>query len=277
MPRSMMVGLDGSAFSKAAVELGIQWAKRFDAMLVGLGIIDEPTIVKPEPMPLGGAAFKKDLSETLLAEARRRIESILESFALRCAEAQVSCKLLEDVGGPAEQIMLEAQRYDLILLGRQTYFHFETQHQPDDTLREVVKNSPRPVVAVPDVMRQGSSTVIAYDGSLQAARTLQAFCGLGLAEMQPLHVVSVHSEHLTAARQADRAIDYLSFHKLQAKAHPIASSEDPAEVVAKQLDALDAGLLVMGAYGKRTLSEFLFGSMTRSILKHASTPVFLYH
>lgn len=277
MPRSIMVGLDGSAFSKAAVELGIEWAQRFDLMLVGLGIIDEPTIVKPEPMPLGGAAFKKDLTETLLAEARRRVDGLLETFALRCAESQVSCKLLEDVGGPAEQIMLEAQRYDLIMLGRETYFHFETQHQADDTLREVVKNSPRPVVAVPDAVRQGQATVIAYDGSLQAARTLQAFCGAGLAELQPLHVVSVHSEHLTAAKQADRAIDFLSFHDIRAESHPIASSEEPAEVVMKQLDALNAGLLVMGAYGKRTLAEFLFGSMTRKILKEASTPVFLYH
>lgn len=277
MPRSILIGLDGSAYGKAAVELGIEWAKRFDLMLVGLGVIDEPTIVKPEPMPLGGAAFKKDLSETLLAEARRRIEALLEAFTLRCAEANVSCKLLEDVGGPAEQIMLEAQRYDLIMLGRQTYFHFETQHQPDDTLREVVRNSPRPVVAVPDVTRHGKTTVVAYDGSLQAARTLQAFCGLGLDALQPLHIVSVHADHLEAARRADRAIDFLSFHEIRAQAHAVASSDPPAKVILKQLDALDAGLLVMGAYGQPTLKEFIFGSMTRTILKEASTPVFLYH
>jgi nucleotide-binding universal stress UspA family protein len=33
-----------------------------------------------------------------------------------------------------EQIVLEAQRYDLVLLGQQTYFHFETQEGPGDTL-----------------------------------------------------------------------------------------------------------------------------------------------
>ncbi|HET6170530.1 MAG TPA: universal stress protein, partial [Terracidiphilus sp.] len=185
--------------------------------------------------------------------------------------------LLEDVGQPAEQIMLEAQRYDLIMLGRETNFRFETQQGPDDAMHEVVKNSPRPVVSVRAGRRVGSSVVAAYDGSVQAARTLQAFCGLGLGDFQPLHVVSVHPDHLEAARCADRAVDFLSFHNLRAQPHPIASTEGPAEVVLKQLDALDARLLVMGAYGKRTFKEFFFGSTTRTILKEASTPVFLYH
>ena len=277
MPRSILVGLDGSAYGNAAVELGIEWAKQFNLMVVGLGIIDEPSIMQPEPVSLGGTAFKKDRSEAMLAEARHKVETLLEAFALRCADAGVASKLLEDVGAPADQIMLEAQRYDLIMLGRQTYFRFETQLSPDDTLREVVKNSPRPVIAVPDVYRRGKSVVVAYDGSLQAARTLQAYCGLGLGAFQPLHIVSVHTDHLQAARCADRAVDYLSHHNLRAQPHAIASSEAPAQVVLKQLDALNASMLVMGAYGEPTLKEFIFGSMTRTILKEASTPVFLYH
>ena len=36
--------------------------------------------------------------------------------------------MLEDVGMPHEQIELQAQRYDLILMGQeQTRFHFETR------------------------------------------------------------------------------------------------------------------------------------------------------
>jgi nucleotide-binding universal stress UspA family protein len=47
MLKSVLIGLDGSDYSTAAVELGIRWAKQFDALLVGLGIIDEPTIRGP--------------------------------------------------------------------------------------------------------------------------------------------------------------------------------------------------------------------------------------
>lgn len=52
MLRSILVGVDGSAYSVAAMELGIRWEQRFDALLVGLGVIDEPTIPSPEAVPL---------------------------------------------------------------------------------------------------------------------------------------------------------------------------------------------------------------------------------
>ena len=37
MLKSILVGLDGSPSSGAAVELGIQWAKQFNALLGGIG------------------------------------------------------------------------------------------------------------------------------------------------------------------------------------------------------------------------------------------------
>ncbi|HUY90286.1 MAG TPA: universal stress protein [Pirellulales bacterium] len=277
MPRTILVGLDGSPYSKAAVELGISWAKHWDAMLVGMGVIDEPSILQPEAVPVGAASAKKTQSDFLLADSRRKVEGLLEEFALRCANANVSCKLLEDVGSPAAQIVQEAQRYDMIMLGRRTYFRFETQTNQDETLHELIKLSPRPVVAVPDVSHRGEALVVAYDGSLQAARMLQAFCSLGFGKLGPLHIVSIHPDHLEAAKCADRAMDYLSFHKIRAQPHPIASYEPPAEVMLKQIEALNAGLLAMGAYGQTTIKEFLFGSMTRTILSEANAPVFLYH
>ena len=277
MPRSILVGLDVSSYAAAAVELWIEWARRFDAVLVGLGIIDQPTICKPEPVSVGGMAYKEPRDQSLLADARRTVERLLEGFSLRCAEAGVSSKVLEDVGLPAEQIMLEAQRYDLILLGQQTYFHFETQARADETLRNVVKHCPRPVVAVPDQPRGGKALVVAYDGSLQAARTLQAFQGVGLDGSQDVHIVSVDADHAQAARHADRALEFLRFHGTTAFAHPVATTDPPAEVILEHLQRLDAGMLVMGAYGRPVLKEFFFGSVTRSVLAKYTVPLFLYH
>lgn len=276
MLRSILVGLDGSAYSTAAVDLGIRWAQKSNAMLVGLAVIDEPTICNPEPVPIGGSSFKKHRDDALLADARRKVELFLERFALRCAEAGVACKLLEDVGLPSEQILLEAQRYDLILLGKQTYYHFGTQGHPDETLTNVLKNSPRPVVVVPEHLGNGNCVVVAYDGSLQAARTLQTFQALRLDLSQEVHIVAVHADHGEAVRNADRAIDFLGFHEIKAQRHAITSSS-PASAIIEQVQRLGAGLLVMGAYGKSAFREFFFGSVTRTMLKEQTVPLFLYH
>ena len=66
MLQSLLVGVDGSEYSEAAVELGIRWAQRSGTVLVGLGIIDAPTISKPQPVPLGGSAYKMHRDASLL-------------------------------------------------------------------------------------------------------------------------------------------------------------------------------------------------------------------
>jgi nucleotide-binding universal stress UspA family protein len=277
MLRSILVGLDGSVYSAAAVELGIQWAQHSGAVLVGLGIIDAPTICKPQPVPLGGSAYKVHHDATLLADASHKVEQFLEHCAQRCAEAGVTCQILKDTGLPAEHILLEAQQYDLIMLGQHTFFHFETQDTPDDTLSMVMKQSPCPVVTVPATLPEGRAVLIAYDGSTHATRALHMFQALGLDDSHEVHVVCVdaHQEH--ADRCVERAVTFLQGHNVVAQAHTLATSESYAHALLQYVHQVQAGLLVMGSSGRSTLREFFSGSVTRTMLRESSVPLFLYH
>jgi nucleotide-binding universal stress UspA family protein len=277
MLRSILVGVDGSTYSTAAVELGIQWAQRSGAVLVGLGIIDAPTISKPQPVPLGGSAYKVHHDASLLTDASHKVGQFLEHCARRCAEAEVACQILQDIGLPAEQILLEAQRYDLILLGQHTFFHFETQQQPDDTLHVVLKQSPRPVVAVPATLPAGHVIVVAYDGSPHAARALQMLQIIGLEGSQEVHVVCVDPHQEQADRCVEHAVAFLQSHHIMAHAYALATAAAPARVLLEHVHQVKASLLVMGAYGRSTLREFFSGSVTRTMLQESPVPLFLYH
>ncbi len=278
MLRSILVGLDGSAHAESAMRLGIEWARRVDALLVGIGVIDEPTIAAAQPVMIGGPPYADPIVyRERMADARRQVEQFLGRFALACAQETVACKVLEDVGLPCERIAIEAQRYDLVLLGGRTCFHFETQGRYDDTLSKVLKGSPAPVVVVPESWRRGRSVVVAYDGSPQAARALRAFRESGLDRSLDMHVVSVHAEAKEAARCAERAIDFLRFHGIAAAPHALATRSSPAGAVLEKAQELDADVLVMGAYGRSGLKEFFLGSVTRTVLKESEMPVFLCH
>ncbi len=50
MLRSILVGLDGSDFSESAVELGIDWARRHNALLVGVGVATAESPAATEPV-----------------------------------------------------------------------------------------------------------------------------------------------------------------------------------------------------------------------------------
>jgi nucleotide-binding universal stress UspA family protein len=164
MLKNILIGLDGSAFSASAVELGFRWARQFNAFLIGLGVVDEPSVRDSEAVPSGASGGGSPAAGA--DEARRRVADFLERFAIRCLEARVPAKLVEKVGLPSERILLEAQRYDLVLLGQQSYFQAATHQSPCATLEKVLRNSSRPVVTVPAKLADGTSVVVAYDGSL---------------------------------------------------------------------------------------------------------------
>ncbi|VTR99979.1 universal stress protein [Tuwongella immobilis] len=277
MLKSILIGLDGTAWSSRAIELGIQLAQTHNALLVGQGIIDEPTILGPEPTPLGAGAFKEHADSVRLERAVRQVERYLESFSLKCAEAGVASKPLEDRGSPPQVLLRQAQRFDLLLLGQETHFRFATQESNCETLNRVLHSMPRPVVVVPKRPASGDSILIAYDGSLQSARTLQAFTQLGLASGKSINIVSIHRDVDTAIRCAEIAIDYLNHHGIAAKNLAIESSDSPASVLLDAIAQTNAEMIVSGAYGQSVIREFFLGSVTQTLLAESPVPLFLYH
>jgi nucleotide-binding universal stress UspA family protein len=275
MLRSILVGLDGSDFSEAAVELGIEWVRRHNALLVGIGVsgAEMPNVTGVPVGAVGSPAIQAAPSNDQDSSA---VAELLERFTCRCSNAGVKSETIAATGNPAEAIMLEAQRFDLILMGQRTNF-LRGPAGFDDTLREIVRHSPRPVVSVPEKVPRSTHVLIAYDGSVQAARTVQAYQALDLHHGGELTVISVELDEAEAARRAERAIQFLRSHDIPAAPLALASQFAPAREILDHIEKLDAGLLVMGAYGKQTWREFFLGSTTQTVLRESTTPVLVYH
>jgi nucleotide-binding universal stress UspA family protein len=277
MLKSILVGLDETKFSEAAVELGIAWAQRFDCLLTGVAVICEP-MLRDRTLPEQLHPSYKVAYDQLLHDARERCDQILSKFALRATAAQVSHKLLEDMGLPAEQIAIEAQRYDLIMLGQETHFEFESTTHACQTLHKLLRNPPRPVVAVPPTSLGGEDVLVAYDGSATAARALQAAVETGLLSSGHVHVLSIDAnDKVVASKTAQRAVEFLDFHGVSARSVPIHSGDSPSQLILDEALGRQVGLIVMGAYGHSGIAEWLFGSTTKHIIQHATVPLFLYH
>lgn len=277
MLKGILIVVDGSPAGEAAIVLGLRWAARSGAVVCGLGVVDEPEFRRGEAVPLGAGFYKRHKDEHLVEEEREKISELLVAFAGRCREAGVPHSAIEDVAVPYEAILSEAQRFDLVVLGREVRLRLESGDEDDDTVRLVVKNSPRPVVVVPETAPIGAPVLVAYDGSLQAARTLQAFAALVLARGTDLHVLCAGRDRDEATRWTGVAADYLKLRGVEPSVHPVVSDDPVADVIAEKARQLGAGLIVMGAYGQPVLREFFVGSVTRDLLEKSSVPLFLSH
>ena len=247
MLKSILIGLDGSPSSGAAVELGIQWAKRFNALLVGLGIVDEATIRKPEAALVGETYYNWKQDDELVNDARHGMEQFLEDFSARCTEAAVSFNLLQDTGMPYEEILRESQRYDLVLFGHETHFRLGAVDRPDETLWNVLKREPRPVVIAPPKLEAGSSVVVAYNGSPQADRALQAFQASGLDFGEEVCVLSADDDREEASRQAERAAEFLRLHQINAVRHDLVPVDSVTQTILEEVPTVERPLAGYGS------------------------------
>ena len=275
MLRSVLVALDGSVYSEPAVALAIDWARRSGARLVGLGVLDAPSIQRAEPVPLGAGAYKQARDEAQLADAHRRVVEFLIDFRARGTAAGVPVEVLEDIGEPAARIMREAHRCDVVILARETHFQFETRDRPDETLAQVLRGSPRPVVVVPRELPEGHGVVVAYGGGREAARTLQTFVHLGLSSDEAIELVTIHRDGAEAEAVAHLAGEYLTAHGALHRLHAIVSDAAPVEILLDKVRHVRPRLLVMGAHGHHPLRDLFASSVTRAVLRACPVPTFI--
>jgi nucleotide-binding universal stress UspA family protein len=277
MLRSLLVGINGSRWSQAACEIAISWAASLKIPLTCLGVVDLAALAPVEPIPLGAGEYKRDRDARLVAQGRQRIEAALQAAADQAASAGVECHLVKREGSPATLLGEEAQRHDLVILGRRATPTTDRDPPASQTLVEILQHAPRPIVVACQKIPKSSDVVIAYDGSVQAARTLQSFVSCGLYYGHPLHVVGVSNSPDAMQAVLGRAVDFLNAHSLQAETHVVPIGGNVADALIGFVRRVPAGLLVIGAYGQPWYREVLFGSVTRSVLAQVPVPLFLSH
>src|SRR5262249_15885434 len=275
MLKSVLVALDGSPCSISAPTLALGWGRRFDAKLLALGIVDEVSIRRAEPVPLGAGVYKKSRDEARMADAHHRVAGFLADFRARARAAGARAGGIEELGGPAERVLWEAQRADVVRVGRESQFKFETPERRDATLAQVVRSSPRPMVVVPQTPADGAGILVAYGGGREAARTLQLFALLGLAAGDTLDVLTVRQEAAEARMIARAAGDFLTAHGVVHRVHTFASSAAPAEVLLDEVQSRRPRLLVLGAHRDHPLRDLFATSVTRAVLRACPVPIFV--
>jgi nucleotide-binding universal stress UspA family protein len=276
--KSLLVALDDTPASEAALQFSLSLASRFGAGLTGISILDIAHLTAPEPVPLGGAHYKFKLDLVRLERAHRQAVKFRERFLGRCRSAGVIGRAVMLEGSPADEVRATAAVHDVIVIGRDTDFHSEPSGGLANTVEQILKGNPRPLVITPQAVRPPLSRIlIAYDGSIPAARALQIFTLLGLARDCELHVVSVDPDLRVAERKVREASAYTELYGYGCDKHAIKSATDPSEVVTGLVSHIGADVLVMGAYGHRGWREALLGSCTTRLLSKGVTSLFVYH
>ncbi|MGB0934439.1 MAG: universal stress protein [Alphaproteobacteria bacterium] len=277
MLKRILVVLDGSKAAAAAKLYAVELAQATDSALTGVGVIDTPWITAAQPEPLGGAAFKIHRDKVVIRQTHERIQKMLDGFMGICKENDVACQVSELEGFPATEIENMSEENDMIVIGKTTDFHFDLDDDSDLTVKHIIRDNPRPIIVVTGPSKAEGDVLIAYDGSLQAARALHMFLLLGLAKGRKVHAISIAPRQKEANLIVMRARNMCELHGVEVVAEGIVSSRAPENTIQKKAKEIGASVIIMGAFGHHGLRELFFGSTTEHMMKHSEVPLFIHH
>jgi nucleotide-binding universal stress UspA family protein len=277
MLRRILLAIDTTPASRVAQDLTIAIAKRRSAAITGVGVVDRPWATAPQAIPIGGSAYKVHRDQVVLDELRHEVEAILGTFAGTCRTAGVVFSTVEIEDAPARAIESEAEGCDLIVIGKDSNFHFEAQPDMTATVARLIRENARPVLVTSAGKPTGDKALVCYDGSVPASRAMHMFILLGLAHAREVHLVSVAATKEAAGARLAAANKLSTAHDIPVHLHPTAADADAGEIILAEVDALEPALLVTGAFGHTGLRDLFLGSATRTLLHQCDTPMLICH
>ena len=271
----ILLGLDGSSHAEAAIEYACQIALNHNATITGVAIIDEPGIQSSSgPVPIGGTHYDVKLEDQLLEETQAKAKAILDGFARICDERKINAILHTDIGSPVSELIEESKFHDFIVIGKQTSFEYDA-NETYGTLERVLKNGLIPVLAVSDSVREIKNVLVAYDNSIPASKAVHMFLLLGIWGACDITLLTVNND---AAAAQDLLGNLGGFFESYGIKPTLATrSGHPDTVVKSYIAENDIDMLVMGAYGRKSVREFFVGSVTYHLIHETEIPLFLYH
>lgn len=292
MCRSILVPLDGSAFSEHALPLALSVARRSGAQLYLAHV-------------LSGRGGLTDIAERATAASRT---AYLERVAQQVEQQSVRAPITSILTGPVAETLLEhaqAIGCDLIVLtthGRGALSRLWLGSVAD----VIVRRSPVPVMLVrphqPTVSIDSQNArrplrriLIPLDGSPLAETIIDHSIHIGRmmdAEYTLLRVVdpavlglSVHDENIAASAvlqplkdraqtYLDRQAEELRTQGLQVDA--VVTVGEPSACILDYARAHSIDLIAMATHGRGGFSLLLLGSVADKVLRGSSLPLLLY-
>ena len=261
---SIMVSVDINPAAADRVQLAASLAKRFEARLIGVAARQ----VSP-PANSGNVSEAIQITDTERARAEEDLAQARSVFG-RNVEGVARTSWRSDLADPLTYLARQARAADVVVVGRWG------APDPERGLLGVlpgpfVVESGCPVLVAPpsiEAFRIGR-VVVAWKDTLEARRAVLHSLPF-LERSDQVLIVAVGEE--TDTESLDDVAAYLSRHGLAVTTHRQGSDDAGAgEAILRFVAREEADLLVMGAYGHSRLREWLFGGVTRDVLRN--TPI----
>ncbi|MBB1471926.1 universal stress protein [Luteimonas sp. MC1782] len=278
MPRSLYVPVTATPGDEAAITAALALARRFDAQLTILEIVNLP-MPTANPWGLMPDIAIGDVHDRLRAQGQANAAS--RRAALAGHGVQVEVRVVEALFSDPPRVSVDmAHNADLAVVAGPANDGAEGS-VAHDFVASLLLGSGRPVLVVPPgaaAPEAGGAVLLAWRPGAEAARALHDALPL-LRDASRVDVVVVDPSPGAEGEQAlvDVAA-HLARHAVRADmVVQAARGRAVSAIVLEHAREMPAQLIVAGGYGHSRLREWVMGGVTRELLLGSPVPLLLSH
>ncbi|MBI2089632.1 MAG: universal stress protein, partial [Deltaproteobacteria bacterium] len=260
MIKNILVPLDGSEHSKAALEYGLWLAQKFNGALFGQHVIDTVSVEGTYFHDISGSlGFEPylDFATRMREVLEERGKVILEEFSRRCRERGLRHEEFLDMGIVPNEICERSKMADLVVLGHRGINEEFSSGLLGGTAESVTRSCPRPILVSTKRFKEIERPLLAYDGSQRASAAMESAAEFCTQLKLPLTVLYVPREEKMGEKVLQEARSYLGPYGIEAR-YELARGY-PEQKIIDYLVNLSYDLLFIGAYGHRRIIEMVLG------------------
>ena len=207
-------------------------------------------------------------------DANEKLATSQEQFQAACREKNLSFDSKQLKGSPAHGILDLARFHDLVVMGLQSHFHFETEDGPGDTLQEVLDFTSVPVLLTPAFETDPFRRALGRFRWQFPGDTRPAFLRRIVAVWRPeVRVVTSVSDKKLGGHLLDEAQKYLQSCGIESITTELA--EEPIEEAIEERHLEWADLIVAGVRSKTPLKRLFLGSFARYLVEQSHRTLLL--
>ena len=276
MIKNILVPIDGSEHSKAAMEYGLWFVENFHGTLFGQHVIDTVSIEGSFFHDISGSlGFEPylDFSTKMREVLEERGKGLLEEFSENCRKKSIKHETFLDMGIIANEICERAKVADLVIMGHRGINEEFSTGMLGSTAESVTRRILRPVFITTKNFKVIENPLLAYDGSQRASSAMESAAEFCTQLHLPLTVLYIPKEEGTAERVLQEARSYLDSYGLDVR-YEIGKGYPEKSIVDTLINS-NYDLLFIGAHGHRRIIELVIGGTTEYVLRKSPCPVFL--
>jgi nucleotide-binding universal stress UspA family protein len=276
MIKSLLVAVDSSVYSGAALEHAVVLARAYRAPVMGLNVLDIRYVEMPpyidyaytfEAVPPAIAPLD------LMQKFQEKGERILGDLKKTAEAAGLTVDTRMEEGVPGQVIADLAKEHDLVVLGKRGEHAKWGRDLLGSTAEAVTKRSVVPVLLVEEKTRPLKQALVMVDGGEPALRALNLAAELAERLSLELVVLNAHDDEREGQAVLDTARAMLE--PLKQEATYLVLPGKPARAAAAALAEHPLDLVVMGMTGHSVIHDLILGRTAEQVMRSAKIPVLL--